>query len=64
MPEALFKIKMSDVAESTTRPNCKVVGDFVIELNAASSTIVTNKILKVLGCAAEILPAAVSADKK
>jgi hypothetical protein len=52
------------VAESTTKPNWYIVGDFVLELSAANSKIATNNILKVLGCAVEILPAFVSADKK
>ena len=52
---------MSDAAESATKLNCKIVGDFVLELNAAKSTIATTNILKVLGCASDILPEFVSA---
>ena len=57
-------MRMNETAENVIRLNCKIVGDLVFELNAANSTIATNNILKVLGCAAEILPALVRAAKK
>ena len=55
---------MREVAEKTTKLNCNIVWEFVFELNAAKRKIATNKIWKVLGCAADILPLLVSADKK
>jgi len=64
MPEILFKIRISEAEENATNPNCKLVGDFVLELRADKSTIASNNILNVLGCAGEILPEVFTAKKK